>query len=83
MGHTRLTHFCLFEELRISECNCGEQLTVRNILLDCSQYTEVRERTGINWNSITRDREATRKILEFLQICDILNEVSLFLLLII
>lgn len=75
MGHTRLTHSCFFEGLRISECNCGEQLTVRHILLDCSQYAEIRERTGIKWDSIGRDREANRKIIEFLQTCDILNEV--------
>ena len=78
IGHTRLTHSETFKTGAKSCTTCGIPYTVAHILLDCRQYTALREKHELDPNLgvvLSNDAEEENKLLAFLRESGLFKEI--------
>ena len=77
IGHTKLTHNFLLAGEEIPECiSCNCRLTVRHVLLDCSEFTNVRQRYH-KFSTVKHlfDCIEPKKLLDFLREVGLYNKL--------
>ena len=77
IGHTKLTHNFLLAGEEIPECiSCNCRLTVQHVLLDCSEFTDVRQRYH-KFSTVKHlfDCIEPKKLLDFLREVGLYNKL--------